>query len=59
MTDQQRDVRSDASLLQFQPLCGEIDGTAAVRVDDDGRDTLRENRLRLTELGPAQTLAGV
>ena len=59
VTDQQRDVRSDAALLEFEPLCGEVDGTAAVRVDDDRRHTLRKNRLCLSKLRSAQAFAGM
>ena len=48
MTDEQRDVRPEAALLQRRALRGEIDRTAAVGIDDDRRDALREDRPRLS-----------
>ena len=49
MADEQRDV--DPQSIGFEPaaLRREIDGAAAVGIHDDGGDTLREKRLRLTQ----------
>jgi hypothetical protein len=59
MPDEQRDIRSKASLTQPRALDGKIDVPAAIRVRDDGRDALGKKRLPLTQLLTQKSFGGV
>ena len=59
MTDEQRDVRPDTAPLELGALLREVDRAAAVRVDDDRRHALRDDRLRLAEILARQHLSGM
>ena len=43
------DVHADAACLERLALRGEIDGTAAVRIDEDRGDALRKERRRVAK----------
>ena len=59
MADQLRDVDAETVLQQLPALGGQIDGTATVRVDEDGGDPLREQRPRVAQLGRGEPAGGV
>jgi hypothetical protein len=59
MPDEQRDIRSKASLIQPGALGGKIHIPAAIRVRDDGRDALGKERLPLAQLRTEKSFGGV
>ena len=59
MADQLRNVDAETVLQQLPTLGDQIDGTATVRVDEDRRDPLREQRPRVAELGRGEAAGGV
>ena len=59
MPDEQRGVRPGMRRFERGTLRGEIDRSAAVGIDDHGRDPLREDRLRLVQRGIAQAIGRV
>ena len=59
MADQLRNVDAETVLEQLSTLGDQIDGTATVRVDEDRRDPLRKQRLRMAELGRGEAAGSV
>ena len=59
VSDQKRDVRTDASSLQPRTLGREIDAAAAVRIPDDRRDALCQQRQALPKLPRRQPFESV
>ena len=59
VADQERDVRPEPAFLELHALRREIDGPAAVRIRDDRRDPLRQERLPLLQLRPDESFGSV